>query len=934
MSRRRAGSRACSGTHVRFIDVSTSGKAHATAWQQTGLPRRVPRNLSKGLTMPLSHADISALSRLLDEVLGLPVDQRAAWLAALPGEVGHLRPHLEQALAEAVDASAGAPLAELPRLPGLADDGGDGDAAPGERVGPYRLVSEIGRGGMGSVWLAERADGMYAREVALKLPRLSRSPRLAERMARERQIGALLEHPHIARLYDAGIDESGRPYLVMERVVGTGLREHCASRHLALDERLELMLQVCAAVAHAHRHLVIHRDIKPSNLMVNTDGQVKLLDFGIAKLLDVDSPDGSTASDGAQHTHTPGYAAPEQLRGGPVSTSTDVYSLGVVLHELLADGLPDTSPADGALPSALLSPDIRAVLHKTLRTAPGERYSSVERLADELRRLLSSHPVLARPVGVARRLRLFGRRHQVAVRAAAIVLGLLVTAGIVVLRQHEREMDQAMRADRVREFLFDLVEDVEPLANQSTDAAQGVAMVEAAVSRAGLKFVGQPVLHGQVLTELGLMLRRLHRPDEALKVLREADTLLERAADADDATLQIGRSQLALQLLSDDASGSGRQADALAREALEACRAEGARCAKARAYAQDVLAALASRQGDSKAALSHARQAVADDELAFGAGHSEVALALGKLAVVARNQGLLPEAADAMVRAHAIAQVAPLRAEDARWLRRNFALVMGDLGRYDAARSALGALLAEPAAPLERALQQRLLAQALVAQGLLVEASRAADDALATARSVNDDWEASLALQARARAASGLGRHADARRDIAATLDGLRRQHLGEGSVEVLRARRFAAEIALRAGADEEARSALEPLVVGHRPTPSGPVLAPVDLAQVLDLLGTLARRRGDMHAAAGFHAQAGALLASSVPATHPLRLRNSLLAAVAASLDATSPETASLAALRRASERHEESLPVGSTWMQVPKLWTAGPDVRRHIVL
>jgi serine/threonine-protein kinase len=877
--------------------------------------------------MPLSPADISALSRLLDEMLGVPMPQRAAWLAALPGEHEHLRPHLEHALSEGGDAPADVPLDALPRLPGFDDEGGE--AMPGERVGPYRLLSEIGRGGMGSVWLAERADGMYAREVALKLPRLSRSPRLAERMARERQIGALLEHPHIARLYDAGIDESGRPYLVMERVVGTGLREHCAQRHLGIEQRLALMLQVCAAVAHAHRHLVIHRDIKPSNLLVNTEGDVKLLDFGIAKLLDADAPEGATASDGAQHTHTPGYAAPEQLRGGPVSTSTDLYSLGVVLHELLADALPDTSPADGAEPSALLPADLRAVLSKTLRTAPGERYTSVERLADELRRVLSSYPVLARPAGVARRLQLFARRHRFAVRVSVLVLGLLLAGGIVVFRQHAREMNQAQRADRVREFLFDLVEDVEPLANQPQGETQGVAMVEAAVSRAGLKFAGQPVLQGQVLTELGLMLRRLHRPDEALKILREADTLLEAAAAADDPTLQIGRAQLAVQLLSADAPGSAAQAGSLANRALAACGDRSVRCAKARAYSHDVLSALAGRQGDSAAALMHARQAVVDNQLAFGARHAELALSLSNLAVTARNQGMLPEAADAMARAQAIAQGAPLRAEDARSLRLNYALVMGDSGQFDAARAALGALLAEPAAQSDRALQQRLLAQALVAQGLLADAARAADSALAAARSVNDDWEATLALQARARAASGLARHADARRDIAATLDGLRRQQLAEGGVEILRAKRFAAEIALRAGADDEARAQLEPLLLAHRPTPTGPVLAPVDLALVLDLLGTLARRRGDAGAARDFHAQAGALLATSVPATHLLRARNSLLAALAAP-----PDAMSLAELQRASARYEELLPVGSTWRQDPKSWTAGPDVRTKLIL
>ena len=719
----------------------------------------------------------------------------------------------------------------------------------------------------------------------------------------------------------------------MERVLGASLREHCDGRGLPLEARLELMLQVCAAVAHAHRHLVIHRDIKPSNLMVTGEGQVKLLDFGIAKLLDANVADAATPGDAAHRTHTPGYAAPEQLRGGPVSTSTDLYSLGVVLHELVAGALPEPGPDGGARPSGRLSSDLRAVLLKAMQAEPADRYSSVERLADELRRILSSRPVLARQAGIAHRMRLFARRHRIAVRVTALGLCAAIGAGAVVWRQHAREIDQTQRADRAREFLFDLVEDVEPLANQPQDEPQGVRIVEAALARAGRKFAGQPVLHGQVLTELGLMLRRLHRPEEALKVLRQADALLEGTAAADDAALQIARSQLALQLLSDDAQDSPHRAELLARQALEACSGDRARCAKAHAYAHDVLSELARSRGATGEALSQARASVDDNVLAFGATHAEVALALSKLAVLARNQGQIVEAADAMERAQAIARQAPLRVDDARAMQVNRALVMADVGRFDDARASLQALLAEPAQPLDRALQQRLLAQVLVAQGLLADAASAADAALAAARSVNDAWEATFALQARARAHSGLGQHQDARRDIAATLDGLRRQQMPEGGVEMLRARRFSAEIALRAGADDEARGLLEPLVAAHQPLAGGTVLAPVDLAQVLDLLGMLARRRGDARAATDLHTQAAALLAASLPASHLLRARNVLLAAVAASL-AESADATSSNQLRLASLGYQELLPVGSIWRQVPEIWTAGPDVRKALIL
>jgi serine/threonine-protein kinase len=880
--------------------------------------------------MSLSPADLLRLSRLLDEAIDLAPGERAAWLAALPEAEHDLRERLRDMLTSvpALDSSA-----QPFTMPRLADN--EAVARPGERVGPYRLLREIGRGGMGSVWLAERADGIFEREVALKLPRLSRRPGLSTRMARERQIGALLEHPHIARMYDAGIDETGRPYLVMERVPGgVNLLEHAQQQALDRDARLRLMLQVCAAVAHAHRHLVVHRDLKPSNLLVGDDGQVKLLDFGIAMLVDGDHTAPKSSSDETRRTHTPRYAAPEQRQGGAISTATDLYSLGVVLFELLTGTLPTRDAGAETDPPASLGTDLQAVLRRALRASPAERYSSAERLADDLQRVLARRPVAAAPAGTFHRLYLFGLRNRVALGVAALLVGLLGSAGLVVARQHSREQAQAERATQSREFLFDLLEDAEPLAGQADAPITGAEMVHSALARARQNFAGQPVLRGQVLTELGLMLRRLGQHEEALQVLGEADGVLEAHAAADDPALHIARAQWAIEVHAGGSADGERRATALANAALAGCSADSPRCAKARAYAHNLLQSQADRQGDRAAALLQARLELEDSERAFGPQDPEVAVALAKWAVVARNQGRLVEAAAALDRALAIAARAPLRAVDLRYVRLNHAVLLGDLGHHDAARGELLALLAEPAAASAHATQQRLLAQVLLAQGLLDEAQQAATAALATAQGAQDDWEAALAWQARARALSALGQETAAERDIAATLQGLRGQGLAEGGIELLRARRFAGEIALRAGRLDVAQARLAPLPALHRSAAG--VLVPADLAQTLDLLGTLARRQGDAGTAVARHAEAAALLAAALPAGHPLRARNAVLAAVAAfERDAPGPATAAdRAALESAILRYLATLPAGSAWRQMPDARTAGPADWRNLVL
>ena len=393
--------------------------------------------------MALNPADIATLSRLLDEALALAPNTREAWLSALPPEHQRHAPALRGMLADAEDLEASPRLQTLPTLPS-----DEAVARAGDSIGPYRLRHEIGRGGMGSVWLAERADGAFKRQLALKLPRLAWGAGLAERMARERDIGALLEHPAIARLYDAGVDGRGRPYLALEYIDGQPIDAWCEAQALSVRDRLRLFVQVARAVAYAHGRLVVHRDLKPSNVLVTPDGQAHLLDFGIAKLLtDASVPEtGLTQQQG--RVLTPHYASPEQVAGDAITVPSDVYSLGVLLYELLTSTLPIAPMRStlGAVEDAILQGDappassrvkdkararalrgeVDAILGKAMQREPARRYATADAMAQDIERHLNGETVMARPDSVVYRLRKGLRRNWLPASAAAAVLaGLL-----------------------------------------------------------------------------------------------------------------------------------------------------------------------------------------------------------------------------------------------------------------------------------------------------------------------------------------------------------------------------------------------------------------------------------------------------------------------------------------------------------------------------
>ncbi len=366
--------------------------------------------------MALTGKQLVRLGELLDQSLPLSLDERRAWLETLPAEDEPLRRTLNDALLSDEPASHAAEL--LSRPPHRAAPGAVEHHA-GERLGAYELVRPLGAGGMAEVWLARRADGAFERQVALKIPRLAHLPGgISERFTRECHILASLEFLGIARLYDAGVDERGVPYIAMEYVPGQPLTSWCDEHDLPTAHRIALLLEVLDVVGHAHAQQVIHRDLKPSNILVTPQGEVRLLDFGIARLLQADSRS-ETLTNAWSRALTPEYASPEMLRGASVDARSDIYSLGVVLHELLTGSRPGDSTDKNAME---LPVGLRAVLDQALANSPDDRYANAGEFAAALRPFAG----LAPTTPVARRPRL----HYL---LAAGVVAALTLVGVLIL---------------------------------------------------------------------------------------------------------------------------------------------------------------------------------------------------------------------------------------------------------------------------------------------------------------------------------------------------------------------------------------------------------------------------------------------------------------------------------------------------------------------
>ena len=624
--------------------------------------------------------DWARVSRILDRILDKPAESdREAILREECGDDEELRREVLELLAGVEDRDDLFERALVEATPDLLDGlvgdlGGtlDSDQA-GRTIDRYRLIEVLGRGGMGVVYLAERADEHFEKRVALKLmPRGLETQEKERRFLIERQILARLEHPGIARLLDGGVTDEGFPYLVMEHIDGEPIDEFCRHRSLSIRDRLELMQDVCAAVQYAHQNLVVHRDLKPSNILVTSDGQITLLDFGVGKILEEAESDPLTAF----QPLTPEYASPEQIANRAVSTATDVYSLGVLLYRLLTGTTPhrlgSSSPSGSAADRAqtLIKPPSRAIsadpelvdrealplsnqrlqrslegdldtiILKALRKEPERRYASVGELADDIERHLEGRPIHARRSTWRYRAGKFVGRHRIGVTAAALVAMVLVLGvaliawqGRVAARERDRARSEAERAERVAALLIGMFE----AANPRREAGEKITardLLDQGETRIRTELADDPQLQARLLEVMGRAYNGIGDFDKALDLARDSVSAL-RIHDSEN-NLGLARSLTTLGAIH-YARGEYDEAGVALTEAIERHEIENPISMEDLAVSLSHLAALRNQLGEATEAEGILRrtltiwQDLGDEE--------QVALTTHTLATTLENLG-------------------------------------------------------------------------------------------------------------------------------------------------------------------------------------------------------------------------------------------------------------------------------------------------------
>ena len=507
------------------------------------------------------------IDAVFDAALELPENERTAWVERACNADEAMRAEVMSLLetARTAESVIGENVAEFaaPFVSQLAEDQDDPPLAVGALLGPWRVEAAMGRGGMGAVYRAERADGAFQRRVAIKVVRRGMDTAdVLHRFRKERRILAALDHPNIARLLDGGATPDGRPFIVMEHVEGERIDRWCVEQALDQRARARLVRDVCLAVDQAHRRLIVHRDIKPSNVLVTTDGVPKLLDFGIAKLLEPDEDVDITVT--GVRLLTPEYAAPEQLSGQPVTTATDVYALGRLLQTLLLAA----GPVRG---------DIGVIVQRALSPEPARRYGSALQLADDLDRWLRGMPVAARPDSLAYRASKFVRRHRAAVAAAAAAVVVLIVFAVSMAAAQQRTARALSRAENERDTAEEVARLLEGIlaagdptsaSPERLDTLRVAALLDRSTERVRADLQDRPHVQARLLRTLGDAYRGLGLYAAAGVTLGEALTVQRAVGDSLAlATVlnSLGRFELA--------RGRGADAEPHLREALALHRA-------------------------------------------------------------------------------------------------------------------------------------------------------------------------------------------------------------------------------------------------------------------------------------------------------------------------------------------------------------------------
>lgn len=717
-----------------------------------------------------------AVSPYLDRALEIADDERGAWLDSLRAGDPALAADLEELLEErsALERERFLEGGVLP-TPAAA-------SLAGHRVGAYTLISPIGQGGMGSVWLARRSDGRFEGQAAVKLLNVSLVGRSGEtRFEREGSFLARLTHPNIARLVDAGVSSTGQPYLVLEYVLGEPIDRACDSRALNVEARVRLFLDVLAAVAHAHANLIVHRDIKPSNVLVATDGQVKLLDFGIAKLLEEEGSGEATAltREGGR-AMTPEYAAPEQVTGGAITTATDIYALGTLLYLLLSGRHPaeaalrstadlvrvivDTHPQRlsdsvsetkeqtaevvernaamrATTPDGLrrvLRGDLDTIVAKALKKNPAERYASVTALADDLRHYLAHEPIAARPDTFAYRARKFARRNRRGVAAA--VAAVLLLAGLVgfytvrLARERDRARLEAQKAAKVSELLSGLLTGADPYASRK-DAQEVTVrgLLDAGAARVRNELAGQPEVKAEMLSVMGRTYQRLGELDKARPLLDEALSTRRGVLGPENAEVAESLNDLGVLLRE---KGDAAASEPMLVEALAMRRKVLGSEHEDVAVTLVELGRLYSDQGSDQRAEPLLREALAIRRKVLGGQDHETATSMNELALALWHKGDLP-GAEALFR-QSLEINRKTQGEDHPDVSaglNNLALIAGDRGDFAAAETlsrqslAMARKTMSPTHP-DLAIKLNNLSRPLLRQGKYDEAAAALQEAL------------------------------------------------------------------------------------------------------------------------------------------------------------------------------------------------------------